>query len=75
MKIELNNNEAQVLVQFIDTAVKALGLQAAEAAVVLTRKISEASAAESQSPAEERIPPSSPAGYSRASVVESILQD
>ena len=46
MKVDFNENEVQVLVQFIDAAVKALGLQAAEAAVVITRKLSDAKAAE-----------------------------
>ena len=42
MNIELNNDEANVLVNLIDVAVKAAGLQAAEAALHFKRKIEEA---------------------------------
>ena len=45
MNIEFTKEEAQVLVNLIDTAVKAKGLEAAEAAVVLTRKIAAAAQA------------------------------
>ena len=37
--ISLSQNEAQVLLQLIDIAVKAQGIAAAEAGVVLTKKI------------------------------------
>lgn len=37
--ITLTNNEKQVLLQLIDLAVKAGGLNVAEAAIVLTKKI------------------------------------
>lgn len=39
INVSFTLNEAQVLVQLIDLAVKSAGLNAAEAAVVLTRKI------------------------------------
>ena len=39
MKIELNQNEAAVLLNLIDLAVKAVGMQAAEAAVHLSKII------------------------------------
>jgi len=42
MHIELNNDEANVLINLIDVAVKAAGLQAAEAALHFKRKIEEA---------------------------------
>ena len=42
MKIELNNDEANVLINLIDVAVKAAGLQAAEAGLHFKRKIEEA---------------------------------
>jgi hypothetical protein len=41
VSIEFTVNEAQVLLQIIDIAVKAQGLRAAEAAFVLARKIEE----------------------------------
>lgn len=40
--VELTQQEATALLQLIDAAVKAVGMQGAEAAVVLTRKIQEA---------------------------------
>ena len=46
MHIELDNNEAGVLTGLIDIAVKAAGLQVAEAAVALSRKIAAAAQAE-----------------------------
>jgi hypothetical protein len=46
MKIELTNEEAQVLINLIDVAVKSAGLQAAEAGVFYTKKIQEAAKAE-----------------------------
>lgn len=46
MKIELTQNEANVLTGLIDIAVKSGGLQVAEAAVVLTGKIAAAAQAE-----------------------------
>jgi len=42
MKIELNTDEANVLINLIDVAVKAAGLQAAEAGLHFKRKIEEA---------------------------------
>lgn len=39
VKVSLTVNEAQVLVQLIDIAVKSQGLAAAEAGLVLTKKI------------------------------------
>lgn len=43
MVIELSNEEAQVLVNLIDIALKSAGLPAADAAVHFTKKIKEAS--------------------------------
>jgi hypothetical protein len=43
MKLELNTNEAQVLLNLIDVAVKAVGLQAAESALHFKEKIEAAS--------------------------------
>ena len=43
MTIELSNEEAQVLLNLIDVAVKAAGLPAAEAALHFSKKINEAS--------------------------------
>lgn len=42
MKIELNNDEANVLINLIDVAVKAAGLQAAEAGLHFRKKIEDA---------------------------------
>ena len=42
IKIELTTEEANVLLSLLDIAVKAAGLQAAEAALVLARRVSEA---------------------------------
>ena len=42
MTIELTNEEAQVLLNLIDIAVKAAGLPAAEAAVHFSKKIKDA---------------------------------
>ena len=39
MKIEFTEEEAKVLLQFIDLGVKSAGMQVAEPAVVLTKKI------------------------------------
>jgi len=39
--LELNKNEAEVLVQLLDIATKAQGLNAAEAALTFVKKISE----------------------------------
>lgn len=52
MKVEFTPQEAQVLINMIDIAVKATGLQAAEAAVVLTKKLQDAAQVE-QAPAAE----------------------
>ena len=46
MNVELNDNEASVLVQLLDIAVKAGGLNVAEAAVVISKRIEESKAAE-----------------------------
>jgi hypothetical protein len=46
MKIELNKEEAQVLVNMIDIAVKSAGLQAAEAGVHFSKLIQAAAKAE-----------------------------
>jgi hypothetical protein len=46
MKIELDANEAQVLVNLIDVAVKAAGLQAAEAGLHFKKKIDAAASAD-----------------------------
>ena len=43
MTIELTTEEAQVLLNLIDVAVKAAGLPAAEAALHFSKKINEAS--------------------------------
>lgn len=48
MKLELTDQEAQVLVNLMDVAVKAAGLQAAEAALVITKKIQTAKQEESK---------------------------
>jgi hypothetical protein len=42
LKIELNNDEANVLINLIDVAVKAAGLQAAEAGLHFRKKIEDA---------------------------------
>lgn len=52
MKIELNANESQVLLNLIDIAVKSVGIQAAEAGLHFTKIIKTASEAESASVAE-----------------------
>lgn len=46
MNLELDDHEANVLTGLIDLAVKSGGLNVAEAAVVLTRKIAAAAQAE-----------------------------
>lgn len=45
MNIELNDNEAQVLINLIDVAVKAAGLQAAEAGLHFKNMIEDAAKA------------------------------
>lgn len=45
MQIELNDNEAQVLINLIDVAVKSAGLSAAESALHFVKKIQDAKAA------------------------------
>lgn len=42
MKIEYTQQEATVLVQIIDLAVKSSGLQVAESAVILARRLTDA---------------------------------
>ena len=54
MNIELNENEASALLQLIDIAVKAAGLSAAEAGVVLAKKIQ--TAAKDAAPADTNQP-------------------
>ena len=46
MQIELNENEAQVLVNIINVAVKAAGIEAAESALHFVKKIKDAAEAE-----------------------------
>ena len=46
MNIELNEQEANALIQLIDMAVKSSGLYAAEAGLTLSRKIQAAAEAE-----------------------------
>ena len=46
MQIELNKNEAQVLLNLIDLAVKAAGLQAAEAGLHFQKMLNAAMASE-----------------------------
>ena len=46
IRIELNAEEAQVLANLIDVAVKAAGLQAAEAGLHFVKKIKDAQEAE-----------------------------
>jgi hypothetical protein len=54
IKIELTAEEAQVLTNMIDVAVKAAGLQAAEASVHFVKKIKEAQeAANAPAPAQD----------------------
>lgn len=58
MQININAQQAQVLLGLIDLAVKSAGLQAAEAGTFFSRIIREAAAAESgelpeESPAEQ----------------------
>lgn len=52
VKIELTEQEANVLLQMIDVAVKALGLNGAEAGVVLAKKLKDAGEAASKPAAE-----------------------
>lgn len=52
MKIELTTNEANVLINMLDVAVKAAGLQAAEAGLHFRKKIEDA-AKEKAAPAVE----------------------
>ena len=49
MKIELNDEEAKVLVNLLDVAVKSVGIQAAESAMHFVKKI-DAAIKEAQSP-------------------------
>ena len=42
MQIELNKEEAQVLVNLLDVAIKATGLQGAEACVLFAKRINDA---------------------------------
>ena len=53
MNLELNDNEAQALTGLIDIAIKAGGLQVAEAGVALARKIAAAAQAK---PTPEPVP-------------------
>lgn len=55
MVIELTAEEANVLVQLIDAAVRANGLQAAEAGLVMTHRIQQAAQAEAPVEAEAEV--------------------
>lgn len=55
MKIDLNKEEAQVLVNLLDVAVKSGGLQAAEAALYFAKKVDTAAKEEAKA---EEMPPS-----------------
>jgi len=57
MNLELDDNEANVLTGLIDLALKSGGLQVAEAAVVLARKIAVAAQAEKAAAAEAAAKP------------------
>jgi len=50
VKIELTAEEAQVLVNIIDVAIKSVGLQAAESGIHFVKKIKEAAEAEKAAP-------------------------
>lgn len=50
MKLELNANEAQVLGNLIDLAVKSVGLQAAEAGIHFSKMLKTAADAEAAAP-------------------------
>ena len=52
IKLDLTEQEAQALVQFLDAGLKAVGLSGAEPAAVLNRKIGEAFRAAQVVPAE-----------------------
>lgn len=52
MKIELNDEEAKVLVNLLDVAVKSVGIQAAESVLHFVKKI-DAAIKEAQAPAQE----------------------
>lgn len=56
MQIELNDNEAQVLVNLINVAVKAAGIEAAESALFFVKKIKDAAEAEKAPPAMNDVP-------------------
>lgn len=49
MKIELNENEAQVLVNLLNVAVKSVGLEASESALFFVKKIKDAAETEKNS--------------------------
>lgn len=53
MQIELNDQEQNALVQLLDVATKATGLQGAEAALVILNKIREGKKQETEAPKEE----------------------
>jgi hypothetical protein len=55
--ISLSENEAQVLLQLIDIAVKAQGIAAAEAGIVLTKKIQEGFKNKTEQPPTSPFPP------------------
>ena len=55
--IEFTDNELNILVQLLDIAVKAQGLNVAEAAVVLARKVAEVGGVESPEYAEPTVVP------------------
>ena len=52
MTIDLNNEEAQVLLNLIDVALKSAGLPAAEAALHFSKKIKGAAEAQTVEPTE-----------------------
>jgi len=56
IKISLQENEVNALLQLIDAAVKAQGLQVAEAGSFLATKISEQAKAQISPPEEEEAP-------------------
>lgn len=50
MKLELNDNEAQVLVNLLDVALKSAGIQAAESVLHFAKKIEVAKQEAAQKP-------------------------
>jgi len=56
INLQLTEQEAQALVQLMDAAVRAQGLQVAQAALVLTAKVQEAAKAKEPPVVEEAAP-------------------